>query len=378
MHFHRRAGDGHFEGRNDNGAGVIYMYQGRLEEAADCYSRSLAIHAAEGDLWMKGVALGNLAILALECGRLEEARSQINRALVSTEQAGARRAHAICVATSGRIWLDAGDLMAARRDLGRAVQEHRAVVDERFEGLAQLYLGLALEESGQRRAAREAFAAARELSGTIGDRRCEARALVYRARLNIEREEEARKMLAGARKMLAATGDKTAHTLLKLVAAQLDLSKSPSGWRSACALVDSAEVGYPRSAELRSSRRLLIAAIDRAIFSERRCDVIRIDALANAMRLPHCADEVPLRDASPNKRVLLHLARHRRALPGSPVDVDALFAAGWPDQKASAESRKSRVKVALSKLRKLGLRPWLERRDGGYLLSPSVWVALRD
>ena len=68
------------------------------------------------------------------------------------------------------------------------------------------------------------------------------------------------------------------------------------------------------------------------------------------------------------------LPRHdeRLAAPGRALDVDALFAAGWPGEKAHPDSSTSRVYVAISTLRKAGLKDVLLRRDDGYLFDPDV------
>lgn len=76
----------------------------------------------------------------------------------------------------------------------------------------------------------------------------------------------------------------------------------------------------------------------------------------------------------PLRRLTLHLARQRRAAPGVSSDVDALLEAGWPGENPQREAGLNRVYVALSTLRKLGLREVLERDEQGYRIAPSVVV----
>ncbi len=78
--------------------------------------------------------------------------------------------------------------------------------------------------------------------------------------------------------------------------------------------------------------------------------------------------------AGPLRRLALHLARARRATPGLSQGVDALLEAGWPGENPQREAGLNRVYVALSTLRKLGLRDVLERDEQGYRITPSVEV----
>lgn len=68
-------------------------------------------------------------------------------------------------------------------------------------------------------------------------------------------------------------------------------------------------------------------------------------------------------------RLLHALALGRRADRDTPMSVDALVRAGWPEESLVADSGRARVYVALHALRKLGLRDAVERRDDGWLLT---------
>jgi len=74
------------------------------------------------------------------------------------------------------------------------------------------------------------------------------------------------------------------------------------------------------------------------------------------------------------RRILLSLVK---AHGGQPRSVQELFAAGWPEQRAQDEAARSRVYVALSSLRKLGLKPYIKRVDDGYLLDQSLSLVQR-
>ena len=55
-----------------------------------------------------------------------------------------------------------------------------------------------------------------------------------------------------------------------------------------------------------------------------------------------------------------------------------LLAAGWPGENPSHEAGLNRVYVALSSLRKMGLRELLHSGDDGYQLEPRVVVSIQD
>lgn len=72
------------------------------------------------------------------------------------------------------------------------------------------------------------------------------------------------------------------------------------------------------------------------------------------------------------RRILLALARRRRAEPGACLDSDLLVDIGWPGEQPIREAGLNRLYVAISHLRKRGLRDVLEREPEGYRFAPGV------
>ena len=72
-------------------------------------------------------------------------------------------------------------------------------------------------------------------------------------------------------------------------------------------------------------------------------------------------------------RILLALVD--RQYSGS-LDLAALLTAGWPGERLAGDSGASRVYVALSSLRKLGLDAAIDRHDGGWRFNPRVKVTV--
>jgi hypothetical protein len=88
-------------------------------------------------------------------------------------------------------------------------------------------------------------------------------------------------------------------------------------------------------------------------------------------RVPH-GEKVPLDRRRQLARVLDRLADERVARPGGALGWNALLAAGWPGERVLPEAAAHRVRVAVSTLRKLGLREHLRTTEDGYSLAPDV------
>ncbi len=76
------------------------------------------------------------------------------------------------------------------------------------------------------------------------------------------------------------------------------------------------------------------------------------------------------------KRFIRKLIEHAVAHPGEGLNYAQLHNAGWPDEPTPHETGTLRVRVALSTLRRLGLREILVRRGDCYLIDPDVSITL--
>jgi hypothetical protein len=76
--------------------------------------------------------------------------------------------------------------------------------------------------------------------------------------------------------------------------------------------------------------------------------------------------------------ILVALVRERLAHPGAALPCESLLALGWPGERVTPASGSVRVRVAVSKLRALGLRELIASRDDGYLVRADADVALVD
>jgi hypothetical protein len=71
-------------------------------------------------------------------------------------------------------------------------------------------------------------------------------------------------------------------------------------------------------------------------------------------------------------RVLAALLESHHGAPGSPVAVSDLLRTAWPGERFQAKAGANRVYVALTTLRRMGLRELIARVDGGYAIDPNV------
>jgi len=75
------------------------------------------------------------------------------------------------------------------------------------------------------------------------------------------------------------------------------------------------------------------------------------------------------------QQLLVSLTTRRIRAVGEPMSVHALFRVVWPGDRAGANIATNRVRVAITRLRKLGLGDLLVGR-GGYLLDPEVPIVI--
>lgn len=74
------------------------------------------------------------------------------------------------------------------------------------------------------------------------------------------------------------------------------------------------------------------------------------------------------------RRLLAALVREHEADPGGALSTDELFEEGWPGESIDVGAARNRTRVALARLRKLGLRTVLERVPEGVRLVPLVRI----
>jgi hypothetical protein len=95
------------------------------------------------------------------------------------------------------------------------------------------------------------------------------------------------------------------------------------------------------------------------------------DASSQSLQLAN-GDVVELASRPQLARLLVALVDRRISSPGAPLTLDDVLEACWPGEKMSATAAQNRVKVALSTLRKMGLRDLIQHHPDGWMLDPSL------
>jgi hypothetical protein len=106
-------------------------------------------------------------------------------------------------------------------------------------------------------------------------------------------------------------------------------------------------------------------------------DALLIGPEGGWFRAPR-GERVSLERRRPLARLLWRLAEERSNRAGAALAWDTLLAAAWPGERVIPRAGAHRVRVALSTLRKLGLRDLLRTTEDGYLLTTDVDTVLAD
>ncbi len=138
--------------------------------------------------------------------------------------------------------------------------------------------------------------------------------------------------------------------------------------RDACALADATPGDDPQLfARLVAADRP--APVGRAPMRALRIDRTGAIQLGDAM--------LDLTRRLPLRRIVVALAERRIAAPGEAVSLAALVEAGWPGEKIRSDAAVNRVHVALSTLRRLGLRDVIVSGEHGYMVDPTLPVDIQ-
>jgi predicted ATPase len=337
----------HGEGQAHANLGVLEGQLGELAAARQRFAKAQAIYAEVGDRRLQARTTGNLATLNQDDGNLDEALIYYGQAIDSLDELGNRRDAAVFRGFRGTLRQEQGDLVAARDDYDAAIAELRAVGDRPFEGLF----------TGHR-----ATVAAAEDDVALASR-----------------------MLTDADMMLSGTGDTGAGVALGIHRAHIDLAFARRAQvrgdtegvaaRRQSAMERLAEANPPdqiASQRVRVASRILehVLGVGDADVGADAGDILHIGPEAKWFQVPG-SGRVDLFRRHTLRRLLHTLAVRRAEHPGEGFPVDEMFKAGWPKERVASSAAANRVRVAVTTLRRLGLRDTLVTRSDGYLLDPN-------
>lgn len=359
-----RVDDGIHIGRCLGSLGLIQQCRGQLEEAGALHARALAHHQDRGDRRWVGTTTLRQGEIADARGDLDAAERSYTAALRSLRQGHHRRHEAQALIALGALVGERGEPHRALDLLTEALSLLARVPDARTEATCLLELGELLGRTGDLLGACAHLDRAGAKAAHLGNRQLEARSRARLVPVRLALDD-----VSGADD-LVTSGEATDHepelAALWTIAAG-HLAHHRADRPAVAAAVQTTAPLAERSAVVRRARLDLLRALD----DEPPDDQLVIAEGGDWLKPPG-GERVDLAHRTTLRNVLGALLVARFEGEGAPLDAEAIFAAGWPGERAKAEAATSRVYVALSTLRKLGLGPALIKDDDGYRLDPNT------
>ena len=319
-----------------------------------------------------------LSAIDLVTGDLPRARLTLLRAIDNLAALGDRSARAMVQIDFGLVEQELGDFDAARTALEQALSVHTEIGNRRFMAIALGYRAGVELEAGNLETARAFYVQSLALLIAIGDPKLEAifgsAHGVTLAKLKLP--DEADRALTAAEQAATIQGEPRIAATVAIHRGQLDFALgnkaiATSRRASATGLVE-------QSDDVRFALRLLDAALGSELTttdsSTRSALVVARDA--SWFHPPQAAERTDLGKRVSLKRILMELVRRRIESPGISMSREELVAIGWPGERLEPDAAFNRLSVALSELRRAGLRSVLLHRDGGHLLDEQIPVVL--
>jgi len=357
--------------------GVFHHQQRRLDEARDCYERALPLLEQAGDAAGVGVARGNVGALLHDQGAYEAAAMRYREALTVFRRLGDARVEGIFQGNLGVLLHEQGDLDGARHALEAAQALLADAGDRRFQAITSGNLGAVAQDQGRLDQAVDHHRVCLAHLEAVEDAHTRALGL---ARLGatlaeLGRVDEAQEQLRQAERCVPQH-DAAAGAVVSLAWAFVDHALGRDDDLTRCLdQARSARVGDRALLEVSDEARLALRRLDRLRAAQLSGSALLIAPGGSGFKAPGGS----WRDVSRNRMLprLLEALVTAHA-QGLSLDLDALFQAGWPGERAVPAAAANRVYVALSKLRSQGLEGLLLRDEEGWRLDPERPVVRSD
>ncbi|CAN5882179.1 hypothetical protein BH11MYX2_BH11MYX2_04410 [soil metagenome] len=343
--------------------------EGNLAATETHVAAASALYRAVGDREGEARMLYESAVVALFRQEFANARQRLDQGLALAQSLEARQLEATLISGLGVLLQEVGDLDAAIAHQTRAVQAFRDLGNRHREGSALYYLGGSYLERNELVEALAVFEQAAVVIAAVGAHRYAALINSARAVAMTDAPPLARDAFADADRAAALCESERALAAT-LAIHHLHLSPLPAEARLATArdLVASTTGDDPRFAMRVLSRALTGGQASRAPTAWK----VRSDG--SQFRPPGAVEDVDLSKRHPLRRIVAALAHQRVTAPGDTLGFDELLAAGWPDERIAQAAALNRLHVALTTLRKLGLRDLLLSGERGYMFDPVIPV----
>lgn len=354
--------------------GLLHHSQGQLDHAHTAYDEAMRLARVARDPWTEANVEKDVGSLRLQQGRLAEAREHYARALSFEERLGIPTFGALIEGNLGILEQERGDLDEARKCFENALGTFRHTGARLFEGHVLGYLACLDLECEAYADASTHFASAIDVLREVGDVRNEGLFWAGRGAAEAirERRAAAEEAFDRSKRLLDEVGDPGLFLARTLHMGQLALSSA----RTESDPIRSAQKREEVAAVAREARehtdvsddaRFALRILERELA---RASLVWDDA-SDELTLPN-GEVVELGQRPQLERLVIALVERRLLEPGSPLTEDAILEACWPGEKMSATAAQNRVKVALSTLRKMGMREVILHQGDGWMLDPSL------
>jgi tetratricopeptide (TPR) repeat protein len=412
------AGAGHVQrqGRALARIARVHAGYGEAELAAEIASQALDAARQSGDTLGEAYACSTIAAALRQLGKLEQARGEIVQALGLLRTVRRPRLELESLELLAAIERAQGRTERALAVLEDALEACKRIGDERMLANVSCELGVLHEQLAEPERARGDYERAMVALAHLGCRHEELGARLSAAAVRLELNdgglvaELLDESLALARQLGDRQSETLAAALLGVAEARADrFGHAERAFELAASLADGAggglqdavalhrghyqlalarraeQDGAPQeAARIRSTLRAEL--VPRADWSDRVRQAARllerslestrparlsISPDGSSFQAPG-SPPVSLSNRRTLCRLLALLADRRAEQPGVPLGYGPIAEALWPGERIIASAAKSRIHVAISTLRKLGLGDFVRGGAQGYYLDPSV------
>ncbi len=340
--------------------------EGQLAEANTAASVALALFAEGQQRDGMAAMLYEVAVIAMFRGHAAASERGFAESLTLATEIGARMQAAASRLGLGILAQARGDFDRALGLLAESAREFRDLGHLHREGSALYSLAAAYLERGDVPQALIVHGQAVNCIDAVGAARYQAllAALAALVRIRLGDPTSARAALTAAEAAEArCRRERSLRAVLDIVRLRLDDGDPMPAIRALAASV-------PGDDPQLFAR---LVAVDQVTAPRGRW--LRITA-AGDVELGDRATPIGIARRLPLRRILGALAERRIAAPGEAVSLDALVAAGWPGERIRPDAAINRIHVALSTLRRLGLRDAILSAEHGYMFDPAITVEL--
>ncbi len=353
--------------------GILGQLQGDVHRARTLFEKALALAERHGARDQAERARAGLCGALCDLQLYDEARTLLLRALATPETS---RYHWNYLRGCAHIEQQLGNFELSRDYFGRARAAMEALDHKISRWAIDLDLAvLAMDAGDPARARIHALRAKEELASTRAPRnRIIATALLLAIDAPDMEPAERDRRQARIERLARDIQDSRMKLIVQLSIAHIDLARAS----------ETAEVGDIAGAD--ELRQRALEALNSAAAWERRSDEIRVHArilrraMARgalvvgerpAMVCTPGGDRIQLERNSVPYRLLSALVHARQQTPGRPAARAELLQSVWPDGEVN-DLGINRLKVHVTKLRKMGFKHLIVFRAPGYLLDDAV------